>query len=809
MSILGAHRLRTIDQPARPNAPATSGLAVEQPKPLRAPVAPWAYEARPEAAVLEVPHPHADLVFDAIVAKPDKRRHSAARDVAVRHEGRYSNHRQIVDRALHKLRITPLDTNVYFAVHRARRPSERHLTPRAPPPRCGRWGRVGVAAPNAEGQQNQGLQAIALSLLCGALALLLAPRAEAQGATPPAAPQTPSLTEPLDCPFCDLTDAQLANRNLADANLQRANLTGANLSGADLSGAILFGANLTNANLSGAKLNRSAKGAANLQTANLTGVNLRGASLDGTVLQHTDLSAFDHTNVDLSQAIIVTPLAGGAVTCGKANLSNIQTRIYVAQRGADGPACGTAVANACATIDAGIKRCNDASACGVLVMYGEYKPTSPIELADGVNLYGGCAAGPAPLVALQSLVTAPAGGQPAMIAGGIAAKGVILQGFLLQGATGAKGSASTALAVIYSNKLQVIDSDIVAGRGGAGDDGQTGLPGGNGAAGLGATAGANAQCPSAAGGNGADEMAEVRDRECRPPIDENFGCRRGHSWKECVGYQAAMGAKGGTPGQPVCANCIKDPQDLRSTSFGGTGNVGGTGNNGSCGTKGIVSVDKAGAFSDWNWRGGAGGAGGVGFNGGGGGGGGPGGGAVILHANFLCFSSFFYPLPGNKGGGGGAGGCGGAGGPGGQQGGASFAVTMFRSDFTLIASTIVGGRGGAGGKGGDGAIGGGSGPGGAGGSLSLKGTPGGAGQPGGGGGAGGGGGGGAGGNGGPATGIALVSNSSVVDTDAKYYTGASGTPGGIGKGATPGSCKAPDGEAGVAAVAADKQTYAQ
>ena len=214
-----------------------------------------------------------------------------------------------------------------------------------------------------------------------------------------------------------------------------------------MSGAILFGANLTNANLSGAKLNRSAKGAANLQTANLTGVNLKGASLDGTVLQHTELSVFDHTNVDLSQAIIVKTSAGDAVTCGKANLSNIQTRIYVAQGGADGPACGTAVVNACATIDAGIKRCNDASACGVLVMYGEYKPTRPIELADGVNLYGGCAAGPAPLVALQSLVTAPAGGQPATIAGGIAAKGVILQGFVLEGAIGAKGSASTALAV--------------------------------------------------------------------------------------------------------------------------------------------------------------------------------------------------------------------------------------------------------------------------------------------------------------------------------------------------------------------------
>ena len=121
MTLLGAHRLRTINQPARPDARATGRPVIEQPKPLRTSAAPRAYEPRPEAAVWELRHPHADLVFDAIVAKPDKRRHSAARDIAVRHKGRYSNHRQIVDCAPHKLRITPLDTNVYFAVHDARR----------------------------------------------------------------------------------------------------------------------------------------------------------------------------------------------------------------------------------------------------------------------------------------------------------------------------------------------------------------------------------------------------------------------------------------------------------------------------------------------------------------------------------------------------------------------------------------------------------------------------------------------------------------------------------------------------------------
>jgi hypothetical protein len=61
VAFLGAHRLRTIDQPARPDAPATRGLPVDQPKPLGASAASRAYEHRPKAAVWELPHPHADL----------------------------------------------------------------------------------------------------------------------------------------------------------------------------------------------------------------------------------------------------------------------------------------------------------------------------------------------------------------------------------------------------------------------------------------------------------------------------------------------------------------------------------------------------------------------------------------------------------------------------------------------------------------------------------------------------------------------------------------------------------------------------
>jgi hypothetical protein len=102
VALLGAHRLRTIDQPARPDALAAGRLIVEQPKPLGAPVASRAYEHRPKAAVPEAPQPDADLIFDPIVAKPDARRLCVPSDLAQRHQGRHANQRQIIDRARHK-----------------------------------------------------------------------------------------------------------------------------------------------------------------------------------------------------------------------------------------------------------------------------------------------------------------------------------------------------------------------------------------------------------------------------------------------------------------------------------------------------------------------------------------------------------------------------------------------------------------------------------------------------------------------------------------------------------------------------------
>jgi hypothetical protein len=66
MALLGAHRLRAIDQPSRSDALATSRPSVEQPKPLGATAAPRANKHRPKAAVPEAPQPDADLAVLAV-----------------------------------------------------------------------------------------------------------------------------------------------------------------------------------------------------------------------------------------------------------------------------------------------------------------------------------------------------------------------------------------------------------------------------------------------------------------------------------------------------------------------------------------------------------------------------------------------------------------------------------------------------------------------------------------------------------------------------------------------------------------------
>jgi hypothetical protein len=117
MTILGGGGLHTVPQSARPDALAAGGPVVQQPKSLRAAATPRANKHRPEAAAWKRPHPDADPVFDAVVAKPDKRRHSIAPDVTVRHEGRHANQRQIFNSGPHSRNILLFRSTLHVAVH--------------------------------------------------------------------------------------------------------------------------------------------------------------------------------------------------------------------------------------------------------------------------------------------------------------------------------------------------------------------------------------------------------------------------------------------------------------------------------------------------------------------------------------------------------------------------------------------------------------------------------------------------------------------------------------------------------------------
>src|SRR5690242_20208726 len=80
-----------------------------------------------------------------------------------------------------------------------------------------------------------------------------------------------------------------------------------------------------------------------------------------------------------------------AVRCANADISNLARVVYVSPQGSDKTpgGCGESTASPCQTIPQGIKNCNSES-CSVLVRYGLYKADEPVDLVDGVNLYGSC-----------------------------------------------------------------------------------------------------------------------------------------------------------------------------------------------------------------------------------------------------------------------------------------------------------------------------------------------------------------------------------------------------------------------------------
>lgn len=611
------------------------------------------------------------------------------------------------------------------------------------------------------------------------------PKAEAQPA--------PVTGQVFSCPFCDLSKAKLGQKDLTNANLQGAMLAGADLKGTDLRGAILDRADLTGADLRGAKLGPSAKGRASLSAAKLTNARLEGASLEQTDMTFIEEAVLDATRGDFSRALTVRPLTAvgqAPVRCGDANLSGLANRIYVAPGGADSDSCGSSPegTRACATTDKGISRCSGQKSCGVLVMYGQYTLSATVALRDGINVYGGCLAGQSMAAPMQSLLFAPANGEPAISADGINTTDTILQGFRLFGSKAAdrSGAASVTLQVSKSPRLTVMDSSILAGAGGSGGRGGDGSPGTDGASASGFDGGSVPACPGGAGGAG----GEVWNIHVEGDIFKGFTCVPSGCANGCRGYAAAAGAAGGKPGKPFKGSC-------RIFERGETGKNGDTGAKGTCGPPGQAFGSTLGSFSGTTWKGTPGGYGTQGGYGGGGGGGGSGGYTCVV-----CISTDVGA--GSRGGGGGAGVCGGGPGGGGQQGGAALAAVVLGGTLTLSNSKVIGGRSGAGGAGGSGNWGGQ-------GSVKAIGADGrmnergGWGGMGGWGGDGGGGGGGAGGNAGPAIGVALGGGATISDGTSVYYTGASDDPGVGGENkCNTGNRSAAQGTKG---ATIDKQTY--
>jgi uncharacterized protein YjbI with pentapeptide repeats len=646
----------------------------------------------------------------------------------------------------------------------------------------------------------------------------------------------PNRANPQDyysCPYCDLRGVDLSGKYMESANLSGADLTGAKLRGTNLDGASLVGTILDGADLEDAQLDPSVKGVADLARASLRGASLKGAKMTGADLQFAHMEGADFTGASLSRATFGPRIragvykgrkttfrrarlsrdfetdeasmdladvqwepssgagAGEDLACGRADLSALTSRIYVSPNGADTETCGVSFAQSCKSVAKGIERCSG-ERCGVLVEWSEYNTAATLRLRDGVNVYGGCLPASIAKPDFFSVVYAPPGGQPAVIADAINARGTILQGFQLSGSAsgGTNGEASVALLVTNSSKLSVLNSEIVAHTGSRGADGQSYVNGSNGTDANGRGHGYNTGCGNVNGGDGAQENTVY--------VDVYFASATCHGscTNGCNGYVGYPGSTGpytggGGRGTPNCAEC--------AVSRGTTGGGGAGGRNAGCGSKGNVSADTAGSFRGNVWTGSVGGSASRGGDGAGGGGGGAGG--------YKAGACFWVKQQNNgNSGGGGGGGCGASGGGGGRQGGASFAAVLVNSSVTIKDSRLIGGLSGPGGKGGNSASGGkgGKGVGGA------SGAGGGYGGPGGDGGAGGAGGGGAGGNGGPAVCVALVGNSSLPGAAVHYYVGASGATGAPGKGggaAVSGVCSGPDGDQGSAGLIADMRQF--
>jgi hypothetical protein len=521
---------------------------------------------------------------------------------------------------------------------------------------------------------------------------------------------------------------------------------------------------------------------------------------------------------------VVGPVLGAPpVSCGDADLSGLSEKIYVSPTGFDNSGCGLAVVSPCASISQGIANCAP-SGCGVLVRYGRYQTSATIAIRNGVNVYGGCVfEGPSHnyrTVIEMSPAPGTAPGTPAISAASINTPTTVHGLVVLGKDETAAGTASIAMTVSASKGLTLVESTLLAGKGGDGAAGGSsqGQRGGDGQSGNGGSGGggggAGPSCPSnhtssaGDGGGGGDGLKG----ELKFPYFCLFTCPCGYpNLDASLGHQGmASGSAGGGVGGARAWGAHYCTAPAGTEDF--YGKTGGFGSAGACanqgGTQNSLLWGTANPQSG-TWLPGAGNGGAAGSVGSGGGGGSSGGYCV-------GFPDGLHPVfvHGYPGGGGGGGGCGGVGGSGGQQGGASISLVLVNSTVAGVPSknSLIpgpGGRGGNGGTGGAGGFGGSGGPGYPAGPTKVSSddcpAPSGSGGPGGQGGAGSGG---SGGNGGPSIGIALVAGSPDPTSPGNYpgiYAGLPGAPGGRGPGGQnaaqpnvqPNPCKAVDGAEGI------------
>ena len=486
-----------------------------------------------------------------------------------------------------------------------------------------------------------------------------------------------------------------------------------------------------------------------------------------------------------------------SVSCAGADLSNLNTFIYVSVTGGDSDSCGKNPASACKTISQGIKNCKT-NGCNVLVRYGVYgSVATTVRLADGVSLYGSCSFDGSDRKYRSTLL-----GRPAISADGIN-QPTMIHGFVIYGESGGNpGEASVAVTVANSSGLRLSDDVLASGTGGAGEQGSAvaGDTGGSGKPPVANAGGAGgAACPAnpppgpiGKGGYGAD-FQQLYSSGCfiRCKCDNN-------NYPASVGKNGENSGNvlGGTGGPRAGPGCFCD-----GGRTAGNGPAGQDGRSGACGEQGgLANPDRKGSFAGTVWhpnRAGNGAAGEVGSGAGGGGSGGFG-------VNFPPTTDYHgYP-----GGGGGGGGCGGGGGTGGQQGGASVPLVLVNSSIAGFTNqtVIIPGPGGRGGDGAGGGKGGAGGPGANGkagrqwylSNAACTGYVPGLGGRGGRGGQGGAGGGGAGGNGGPSFAVALVNSQLTLGSATTIYAAQPGAGGVRGPGGQNAStqCKGADGQSG-------------